>query len=153
MNSLSIKCLCWIQLLFVLMAGHANSQTQCRIIDSERKNCKADTCFFLNDSSFSLFLVEGHNDKIYSNGKKILQLKRQVLFYEEFDFFELKNNYGIYFFPVYVGQVGPYVTLNKQGVVILYSKKSGKIKVIKDHGFYEKYFLCDSLNKHIEDIK
>ena len=109
-----------------------------------------DTCYLIRNKTEQYFVVNGYKDKVYRNGRLIYTFSKQILMYETFQFFRVGTNNVLYIFPQYVGQLGPYVWKNTQGVLLLTRQGAPLCTVRADLPFIEQEELCDSLIRYVE---
>lgn len=115
-------------------------QDECTVLypsdSSEKIVINRDTLFFQNNLGRKIYFF---NNNVYLNHKIIHKFKN-VNWYAEFTFVKIKAIDYIYIYPIYDGQVGPYVWELHNGIAFRIDKM---VSVAKDIPYSEPIEICD----------
>jgi hypothetical protein len=134
-------------LLAILICFECAAQS-CEIL-FKRLDHLRDSAIILRRPDLEVILINNYRNKLLVNKQEAVKLKRQVLTYETFCLGRFDSTYFIYMFPIYSKQVGPYVTANTQGILVIIDGKKRIKKVYRSLNFYEEEQVCDSVGKYL----
>ncbi|RYX99802.1 hypothetical protein EON78_02630 [bacterium] len=107
----------------------------------------SDTVLINKSKTINLFLL---NDQLFLDNKVIFTFK-DAENYEEILFVNLGQQYYVYIYPRYKGQIGPYTDTFKNGVLIDVS--STDIKIFQHLEYFEKVDVCDNIKKTVSKMQ
>lgn len=146
------KVLVFVILFFCGSALDCNAQAnECRIlypipvfdsISNTTTVVHRDTIFLENSLKRKLYFI---NDKVYLN-KKIIHTVKNVNWYAEISYIQIGTFTYVYIYPIYKGQVGPYIWELQNGIAIKIMDKP----IVKNKIPYADSFeICEiQLNKY-----